>query len=107
MDENTTVINTNTISKPAKHVIQSEIAGFPVISTVYGKADVLTALIEKLKAIGATPPTRSTTPAAASAPAEPAGPPVCPIHKTKMKQGRKGWYCSKKTADGEYCDQTG
>ncbi len=31
--------------------------------------------------------------------------PLCPDHQKEMKKGQYGWYCPRKTEDGEYCKQ--
>lgn len=104
MEEST--IQTNTVTKPSKHVVHSVLDGFPVTTTVYGKAEMLTGLIQKLKAIGAQPPAQPAVPTPAKAEAD--GPPICPIHHTPMKASAKpgGFFCSKKAKGGGYCDQT-
>ncbi|MGH9753273.1 MAG: hypothetical protein ACREA2_10860 [Blastocatellia bacterium] len=86
----------------AKFTITASIDGFPVSVEVEGKADSLRAMIDRLKAIGATPP--QTTSKASNA----AGTPLCPTHNTPMKPSRKPgkFYCAKKADDGEYCRET-
>lgn len=89
----------------AKFTIMASIDGFPVSVEVEGKADVLRAMIDRLKAIGAKPPAPQNlqTPE----PAKTAGAPKCPIHRSPMKtsRGGRGYFCPRQT-DGEYCDQT-
>lgn len=109
MEETPTTNTTNTLTKPSKHVVHSVLDGFPVTSTIYGKADVLTGLIQKLKAIGAQPPIVAPVQTSAAASTTPDGPPICPIHQTPMKPSAKpgGFFCSKKAKSGNgYCDQT-
>ena len=31
--------------------------------------------------------------------------PQCPVHHRAMKQNSRGWYCSAKNSDGEYCKE--
>jgi len=89
-------------AKPAHFTISAELDGFPVTIEIEGKADGLKAIIDRLKAIGAAPPQK-----AATAPAKPAGTPVCPIHHTPMKASRKpgSYFCPKRTDDGNYCPE--
>ena len=88
---------------PAAHfTVTASIDGFPVQVEVEGKADSLRAMIDRLKAIGATPPVapattetmRKTTP-------------ICPIHNTPMKASRKpgSFFCPRRTDDGDYCQE--
>ena len=64
------------------------------------KADALRATIDRLKAIGATPPV-------APAPSEPTKKtaPICPTHGTPMKASRKpgSFFCPRRTDDGDFC----
>jgi hypothetical protein len=89
---------------PARFIINAEVEGFPVTVEVEGKADALKTMIERLKAIGATPP--QSKPGAKSE--SKSGAPICPIHNTQMKASRKpgAFYCAKKAEDGEYCRET-
>jgi hypothetical protein len=89
-----------TETKPARFKIAVELEGFPVEIKIEGKADNLKALVERLKAIGAQPPTGKASSSNESAP-------LCPVHHTPMKPSRKPgtFYCPKRDADGEYCDQ--
>jgi hypothetical protein len=94
------------VTAPTKFVIQAEYQGFPVVVECAGRADILKSTIDRLMSIGATPPAQRTATASATAGATIAddAPPVCPMHKAKMKPSRKPgtWYCPKK--DGEdYC----
>lgn len=87
-------------AKPARFIITAEVEGFPVTVEVEGKADCLKAMVERLKAIGPTPP--------ASKPMAKAGAPLCPVHNAPMKPSRKPgkFYCARKADDGEYCRET-
>lgn len=87
--------------KPAHFTINAEVEGFPVVVEVEGKADALKTMIERLKAIGATPP--ASKPGAKTDARS--GAPVCPVHNSQMKPSRKPgkFYCAKKAEDGEYC----
>jgi hypothetical protein len=88
----------------AKFTIMASIDGFPVSVEVEGKADVLRAMIDRLKAIGAEPPA-----APASTPAQPESTkkaaPICPDHGRPMKASQKpgAWFCPRRTDDGDYC----
>lgn len=88
-------------TKPARFIVAAEVEGFPVTVEVEGKADVLKAMIERLKVIGAVPP--ASRPGAETE--SRSGAPVCPIHNTPMKPSRKPgkFYCARKADDGEYC----
>jgi hypothetical protein len=87
----------------ATFTITAMVDGFPVSIAVEGKADALRGMIDRLKAIGATPPVQ--TPARTASKASNAdGAPKCPTHRSPMKSGRKGYFCPRQT-DGEYCDQ--
>ena len=99
---NVTPITDKQPTPAARFQITATIDGFPVQVEVEGKADSLRAMIDRLKAIGATPP--AATPAQAE-PTKPAGVPVCPDHNFPLKSGRHGWYCSKRVGNG-YCNQT-
>jgi hypothetical protein len=91
-------------AKPARFVINAEVEGFPVVVEVEGKADALKTMIDRLKAIGATPP----TPRPGAKTDARSGAPVCPVHNSSMKPSRKPgkFYCAKKAEDGEYCRET-
>jgi hypothetical protein len=84
----------------AKFTIAASIDGFPVSVEVEGKADTLRAMIDRLKAIGAQPPV-----AIQSEPTKPAGAPLCPVHNSPMKEGRRGFFCPKKVGE-DYCKET-
>jgi hypothetical protein len=88
-------------TKPAHFTISVELDGFPVTVEAEGRAENLRALVDRLKAIGATPPVKG-----ASAPTKPAGIPVCPVHNTPMKASRKpgSYFCPKQTDEG-YCHE--
>jgi hypothetical protein len=55
-------------------------------------------IVERLLQSGAEPP------AAKAEPTKAAGAPTCPVHGTKMKEGRRGFFCPKKVGDG-YCKE--
>jgi hypothetical protein len=84
----------------AKFSITASIDGFPVQIEVEGKADALRGMIDRLKAIGATPPQSSH--AATIEPTKADDAPVCEYHG-KMKRGNYGWFCPKKMGDSSYC----
>ena len=91
---------TATEVKPAKFKITCELEGFAVEVEAEGRADNLKALIDRLKAIGATPSKPGSTQDNGSAP-------LCPVHHKPMKPSRKpgSFFCPKRDDDGEYCDQ--
>src|SRR5262245_22115839 len=84
--------------------IQAVIGGFPVqLEGETTNASNLVSLIEKLRAVGAEPPAaQASTPE----PTKAAGVPTCPIHGSKMKEGRRGFYCPRKVGD-DYCKEVG
>ena len=86
--------------QPACHFrVDCVIDGYPVQLEGQGRADDLRALVARLKAIGATPPTASKP-----EPTKAGGVPSCPTHGSKMKEGRRGWYCPRKVGD-DYCKE--
>src|SRR5262245_6518089 len=98
------------IEKPAaqpaaEFVIPFLFEGFSVTARVTGNLAQLRAMIEKLKAEGATPPQPSANLPNVE-PTKPAGPPTCPVHNSAMKEGRRGFYCPKKVGDS-YCREVG
>jgi hypothetical protein len=88
----------------ARFTITASIDGFPVSIEVEGKADVLRAMIDRLKAIGAEPPApqnlQTSEPTKKSAP-------FCPVHRAPMKASRKpgSFFCPRQTDDGGYCNE--
>jgi hypothetical protein len=87
----------------AKFTITALLDGFPVSIEVEGKAEILRAMIDRLKAIGAEPPAlqnlQNLEPTKKSAP-------LCPAHGTPMKASRKpgSWFCPRQAEDGSgYC----
>jgi hypothetical protein len=90
----------------AKFTIAATIDGFPITVEVDGKADILRAMIDRLKAVGAVPPqaAQSSTTAQPTTSSEDA--PVCEFHG-KMKRGNYGWFCPKRMGDGSYCKSKG
>jgi hypothetical protein len=88
----------------AKFTITAIIDGFPVsIEIQDANADKLRAMIDRLKAIGAQPPTSS--PIGDKVPTNDDAP-VCEFHG-KMKMGNYGYFCPKKMGDGSYCKSKG
>jgi hypothetical protein len=89
-------------TKSARFTIQCELDGFSIEVEAEGKADNLKALVERLKQIGAQPLTGKSGPPKGSDSV-----PLCPIHHKPMKPSRKpgSYFCSKRDADGDYCDQ--
>ena len=97
---NVTPIESKQPTPAARFTVTASIDGFPVQVEVEGKADSLRAMIDRLKAIGATPPV-------APAPSEPTKKtePICPTHGTPMKASRKpgSFFCPRRTDDGDFC----
>ncbi len=89
--------------KEPTHKIIYNLMGFPVETTVEGKADTLKALLKRILEIGGTP---AAVPATTSSPEKP-NTPKCVQHKSPMKRGRKGWYCPRRNENtGEFCEET-
>ena|SRR5215471_2640920 len=99
---NVTSITDKQPTPAARFTVTATIDGFPVQVEVEGKADSLRAMIDRLKAIGATPP--AATPTAQSEPTKKTAP-ICPIHGTSMKASRKpgSFFCPRRTDDGDFC----
>jgi len=94
----------------AKFSITATIDGFPVQVEVEGKADALRGMIDRLKAIGAEPPTASKP-----EPTKSAGAPLCPTHGVAMAPSTKRpgtYYCKSTVGQAEdgrtlYCTKKG
>src|SRR5262249_34854372 len=99
-NSNVTPIESKQPAPAARFTITATVDGFPVSIEVEGKAGDLRALVDRLKAIGAEPPSQ-LQPATVTDDA-----PVCEFHG-KMKKGNYGWFCPKKMGDGSYCKSKG
>jgi hypothetical protein len=86
---------------PATHTISYVLDGFSITTTLETTTPIAD-IIARLRAIGATPP-QVQTPAQAE-PTKSAGAPLCPVHGSKMKEGRRGFFCPKKVGDS-YCKE--
>lgn len=86
--------------------ISFELNGFPIVAEAECKADALPTIIERLKALGATPPAKEA-PASVAASNKPATIPTCPVHNAPMKASRKpgSYFCPKQIGDGAYCPE--
>lgn len=96
---------TQTTRPPVLFTISAVLGGFPVAIQISGSADTLLATIDRLKAIGAQPPTLAS-PQAVAAEAEREAP-VCKYHGP-MKPSAKApgtFYCSHRMGDGSYCKE--
>src|SRR5262245_4677878 len=100
---NVTPITAGQIAPAARFAITATLDGFPIQVEVEGKAGDLRSLVDRLKAIGATPPAAVQT----SAPPEPAQAPApqsCPHHpgrKLKASTVRAGqFFCTAKDDSG-------
>lgn len=95
-----------TATEEPKFTIGAELKGFPVQVEFHGKAEALDKIINRLLALGATPPFARKVATTAATDAVSDGPPLCSKHGTPMKTSQhKGWFCTKK--DGEtYCKAT-
>ena len=80
--------------------IQAVMRGFPIVVEGEGRAGDLKLIVERLLAAGAEPPA-----AQASTPEPTKTAPICPVHHSAMKEGRRGFFCPKKVGDG-YCKET-
>jgi len=100
---NVTSIDSKQQQQQARFSITATIDGFPVQVEVEGKAENLRAMIERLRAIGATPPAQQSQPVTAE-PTKTAddAPPVCEYHGA-MRRGNHGYFCPKRMGNGEYC----
>src|SRR5262245_15640194 len=98
---NVTPIDSKQQQQQAKFSITCSVDGFPVQVEVEGKAEALRGMIDRLKAIGATPPQLSANLREATKPADDE-PPVCEYHGS-MRRGNHGYFCPKKMGDGSYC----
>jgi hypothetical protein len=88
-------------TQPACHFsIACTLDGFPVTIEGDGRAGDLKLIIDRLKSVGASPPSVQ-----ASTPEKTSGAPTCPAHGSKMKEGRRGFFCPRKVGDG-YCKET-
>jgi hypothetical protein len=102
-NSNVTPIESKQAQVAARFTITATLDGFPFTVEAEGKAEDLRALVSRLKAIGAQPPSVSQP-----EPTKQSGVPTCPIHNAPMKSSRKPgkFYCAKKAGDGEYCRET-
>src|SRR5690349_9603190 len=81
-----------------KVTVNCLLGGFPIeIQGETTNAENLVAMIDRLKAIGATPPS-----APKSQPVTSEDAPVCEFHGP-LRRGNHGWFCPKKMGDGSYC----
>jgi hypothetical protein len=87
---------------PVRFKVRCVLEGFEVEIEGEGKADSLKGLVDKLRAIGATPASKPAAAAEIQASA-----PKCNLHNRPMKPSKRpgSFYCSAKLADGSYCDQ--
>jgi hypothetical protein len=104
MQDGTLKVTPITAGQPqasATFVINVILDGFPVQVSVEGKADALRGMIDRLKAIGAQPPSfvQNGKPAELNNTDDA---PICEFHG-KMKKGNYGFFCPKKMGDGSYC----
>lgn len=99
---NVTPITDKQAAPAAKFIITATLDGFPIQVEAVGKASDLRALVDRLKAIGATPPAAGVQTLAPTKKADDEEAPVCEYHG-KMKMGNYGWFCPKKMGDGSYC----
>jgi hypothetical protein len=81
--------------------ITATLDGFPIEIQGEGRPGDLRTIVDRLKAISATPPQRSQ--AVTAEPTKKTAP-LCPDHGTPMKASRKPgtWFCPRQTDDGGY-----
>jgi hypothetical protein len=95
-------------TKPsATFTIHALMDDFPFDVQFCGTADQFKATVQRLRDLGAVPPTQAAR-AAVEAEKERSAP-VCQYHGT-MKESSKApgtWYCSAKMGDGTYCKSKG
>jgi hypothetical protein len=84
---------------PCHFTITCMIGGFPVQLEGDGRAADLKLIIERLQLIGAEPPVAKAEPTKGEK-----STPLCPVHGSKMKEGRRGFFCPKKVGD-DYCKE--
>ncbi len=89
------------------HEVSYTLDGFPVVTTVHNAtAEQLVQVVERLKAIGAVPPSTAPTPTAA---ATPTATRTCPIHGTPLAlrtAGNSRFYsCPQRDGDA-FCKHT-
>lgn len=101
---NVTPITDKAPQAVAKFSITATIDGFPITVEVEGKAEDLRALVGRLKAIGAQPPSlfKNSRPGKTE---QTDDAPVCQYHGAmKASTARPGsFFCPKKMGDGSYC----
>src|SRR5262245_55031401 len=95
---NVTSISDKQAAPACRFTINCTLSGFPIELSGEGKAADLKLIIERLQLIGAEPPNAKPEPTKA------AGAPLCPVHGSKMKEGRRGFFCPKKVGD-DYCKE--
>jgi hypothetical protein len=101
---NVTPITDKQTAPAAKFIITATLDGFPVAVEVEGKADALRGMIDKLKAIGAQPP---SSPMANLPQGSADDAPTCEFHGRMKRSNHGGWFCPKKMGDGSYCKSKG
>ena len=100
MTENNVTPITDRQPAPACHFsITAMLDGFPITIEGDGRAADLRVIVDRLKQIGAEPPAVSKP-----EPTKASGAPLCPVHGSRMKEGRRGFYCPRKTGD-DYCKE--
>lgn len=97
---NVTPIESKQLQAQCEFKITCMLRGYPVEITGQGRASDLKIVVDRLFDLGACPPQVSTP-----EPTKPAGVPTCPVHGSKMKEGRRGFFCPRKVGDG-YCGET-
>src|SRR5262245_941445 len=88
----------------ATFTITAQVEGFPIqIEIIDANADKLLAMINRLKAIGAEPPVKTSANIGGQQ-----NTPTCPEHGTAKPSKKPGsFYCPKALPDGGYCKWTG
>ncbi len=100
-----------TQTKPTvDHEVSYLLDGFPVVTTVRSAtAEQLVQVVERLKAIGAVPPSATPTPASAAATPATAGQRMCPVHGRPLALrtvGTRQFYSCPQRDGDEFCKHT-
>lgn len=102
---NVTPIESKQPQAAAKFTITATLEGFPIqIEIENADANKLRGMIDRLKAIGATPPSKShDVTLNGNNPVTDA--PICEFHGAMKASNKKpgSWFCPHKMGNGEYC----
>jgi hypothetical protein len=96
---NVTPIESKQPQAQCRFTINATLRGFPITIEGEGRAGDLKVIVDRLFDLGVEPPT-----SAKPEPTKATGAPTCPVHGSKMKEGRRSFFCPKKVGDG-YCKE--